>query len=135
MQFGNETPFEDVLKYIKASTSKGKDDPGLPIYVDPLGLQEAEKTLQSTIVMDLEKVPIRTALRLMLRQLSLDYTIEDGILIISTPDQLAELVSRGPMFDLDHYNSVKEAEAAAEKARPNRGMSMMGSGMMSVPAR
>ena len=43
MSFANETPLEDVLKYIKQATT-GPNSSGIPIYVDPLGLQEAEKT-------------------------------------------------------------------------------------------
>src|SRR5262249_41299247 len=38
MNFANETPLDDVLKYIK--TSLGKHDHPIPIYVDPIGLQQ-----------------------------------------------------------------------------------------------
>ena len=48
MSFPNETPLEDVLKYIKQAT-QGPNDAGIPIYVDPQGLQEADKTLTSPI--------------------------------------------------------------------------------------
>ena len=41
MSFPNETPLDDVLKYIKQATMT-PTYPGIPIYVDPLGLQEAE---------------------------------------------------------------------------------------------
>ena len=34
MSFANETPLEDVLKYIKSAT-QGPNDTGIPIYVDP----------------------------------------------------------------------------------------------------
>jgi len=42
MSFANETPLEDVLKYIKSAT-QGPNDTGIPIYVDPVGLQEARR--------------------------------------------------------------------------------------------
>ena len=47
MSFANETPLGDVLTYIKQATFKGKKptDAGIPIYVDPIGLQEAKQTL------------------------------------------------------------------------------------------
>ncbi len=46
MPFANETPLEDVLKYIKQATTT-EQHPGLPIYVDPIGLQEAERSMNS----------------------------------------------------------------------------------------
>src|SRR5207248_1636167 len=48
MSFPNETPLEDVLKYIKSATTSPKDG-GIPIYVDPIGLQEAEKSMSSPV--------------------------------------------------------------------------------------
>ena len=53
MSFPNETPLEDVLKYIKQATQDANYS-GIPIYVDPLGLQEADKTLTSPVSIDLE---------------------------------------------------------------------------------
>ena len=93
MSFANETPLEDVLKYIKSAT-QGPNDSGIPIYVDPVGLQEAEKTMTSPITLDLEGVPLKTTLRLMLKQLGLTYTVKDGLLTItseSSDDQPTEI--------------------------------------------
>jgi tetratricopeptide (TPR) repeat protein len=93
MNFANETPLEDVLKYIKSAT-QGPNDSGIPIYVDPVGLQEAEKTLTSPITLDLEGVPLKTTLRLLLKQLTLTYTVKDGLLTItseSSNDQPTEI--------------------------------------------
>jgi len=83
MSFPNETPLEDVLKYIKQATT-GPGYSGIPIYVDPLGLQEAEKTTSSTVCIDLEGVPLRRTLQLMLSQLDLAYFVDDGILVITS---------------------------------------------------
>ena len=93
MSFANETPLEDVLKYIKSAT-QGASDNGIPIYVDPVGLNEAEKTMTSPITLDLEGVPLKTTLRLMLKQLGLTYTVKDGLLTItseSSDDQPTEI--------------------------------------------
>ena len=50
MVFANATPIDDVFKYIKQATQDGPNDPvALPIYVDPIGLQEAKRSLNSTI--------------------------------------------------------------------------------------
>jgi hypothetical protein len=85
MSFPNETPLEDVLKYVKQATQDASDS-GIPIYVDPLGMQEADKTLTSPVSIDLEGVPLRTTLRLLLKQLGLTYTVKDGFLMITSQE-------------------------------------------------
>ncbi len=51
----------------------------------PQGLQDADKAIDSTIAIDLEGIPLRVTLNLLLRQLGMDYYVEDGILNISAP--------------------------------------------------
>jgi hypothetical protein len=82
MSFANETPLEDVLKYIKAATQRANDN-GIAIYVDPEGLAKMNKTMSSPVSLDVEGVPLRTTLRLLLKQLGLVYTVKDGLLTIS----------------------------------------------------
>ena len=67
MSFANETPLDDVLKYIKQATTT-KTYGEIPIYMDPFGLQEAERSLNSTIQIDLDGVPLRRTLQLVLTQ-------------------------------------------------------------------
>jgi hypothetical protein len=83
IQFPDKTPLEDVLKYIRAAT-QGPNDNGIPIYIDPVGLQEAKKTMQSLVILDLEGMPLRTTLALMLKQLGLRYEVRDGLLRITS---------------------------------------------------
>jgi RNA polymerase sigma factor (sigma-70 family) len=86
MSFPMETPLEDVLKYIKLNTqSEELDLPnGIPIYVDPVGLQEADKTMTSQVILDLEGVSLRRSLQLILRLLGLIYyVLEDGVVLIT----------------------------------------------------
>ncbi len=57
MSFASETPLEDVLKYIKQATTvegpQGKPgSPGIPIYVDPKGLKEAEVELSAPVMLE-----------------------------------------------------------------------------------
>ncbi len=85
MSFPYDTPLEDVLKYIKQAT-QGPSGSGIPIYVDPVGLQEAEKTLTSPVKLDLEGIPLRRTLQLLLKQLGLGYFVDDGILVISSQE-------------------------------------------------
>ena len=88
MSFPQETPLDDVLKYIRSNTeSKEQGLPsGIPIYVDPLGLNAAERTQQSPVVIDLEGVPLRTALYLVLNQMGLTYGVGGGVLVITGVD-------------------------------------------------
>jgi len=76
-----EPPLEEVLKHVKDAT-KGADGKRLSIYVDPQALQEAEKTMSSPVVIDLEDVPLRFSLRLVLKQLGLAYCVRDGVVMI-----------------------------------------------------
>jgi hypothetical protein len=120
MSFPNETPLEDVLKYIKSAT-QGPNDTGIPIYVDPVGLNEAEKTMTSPVTLDLEGVPLKTTLRLLLKQLGLTYTVKDGLLTItseSSEDQPTE-IRVYPVADL----------AIIPLSLMGGGMGMMGGGM------
>lgn len=82
--FPKETALEDVLKSIRAALQgKQKGDSGVPIYVDPIALQEAEHTMKSTVQWDQEGVPIATSLRLMLAQVGLAYRVTlDGLVVI-----------------------------------------------------
>ena len=73
---------------------------GIPIYVDPAGLQKAHQTVLSTITMDFEGVPLRTTLRLLLRQLGLRYEVGDGLLTITSGT--AAPVSTEPYLRIGH---------------------------------
>ena len=102
MRFPKETSLEDVLKYIKKATT-GADGKGIPIYIDPIGLQECEKSLTSTIQIDVEGVPLRTTLHLCLKQLGLTYEVKDGYLMITSDvaDDVL-LVSEDPFLIVGH---------------------------------
>jgi tetratricopeptide (TPR) repeat protein len=96
MKFATETPLEDVKKYIQDATQDETAGlpTGIPIYVDPQGLQDADKTMASTISIDLEGIPLKTTLRLLLNQLGMTYTVKDGLLTITskeTDDQPTEI--------------------------------------------
>ncbi len=89
MHFRDETMLEDVIKHIE-QTTKDADGKIVPIYLDPIGLQEAEKTPQSVVKLDLSGIPLKTTLDLCLKQLALAYMIRDGVLVI-TSEESAEI--------------------------------------------
>src|SRR5215218_8713095 len=135
MSFANETPLEDVLKYIKSATT-GANDNGIPIYVDPVGLQEAEKTMTSPVTLDLEGVPLKTTLRLMLKQLGLTYSVKDGLLTITaenSEDQPTE-IRVYPVADLAIIPLSLMGGGGGGGGMGGMGGGMGGMGMMSVPA-
>ena len=84
MSFKVDTPLSDVIDYVRKGTSGAAFRDGIPIYVDPQGLQDADKTLASTVSIDLHNIPLRTSLRLLLRQINLTYVIRDGLLTITS---------------------------------------------------
>ncbi|APW62017.1 mucoidy inhibitor MuiA family protein [Paludisphaera borealis] len=86
MRFPKETPLEDVLKYIKTATTGPAFPEGVPIYLDPIGLSEAEKTTTSPVSIDLAQVPLRTSLNLLLGQIGMAYQIRDGVLKITSQE-------------------------------------------------
>jgi RNA polymerase sigma factor (sigma-70 family) len=88
MSFARPTSLEEVLRYIKSSAAQGHGR--LPIYVDPKGLKDIDAALDSKVTMDLEGVPLKTSLRLMLKQLGLAYCVRDGVLIISSVEGIRE---------------------------------------------
>ena len=89
MPFAKETKLEDVLKYVHDNTKSPAFPDGVPIYVDPAGLSEAEKTPASVVSIDLAHVPLRSSLKLLLDQLNLTYRVGDGVLKIVYPDEVA----------------------------------------------
>ena len=103
MSFADPTPLEDVLKYIKQATTT-PNYAGIPIYVDPMGLEEATATLDSTVTLDLEGVPLKTTLRLMLKQIGLAYCVRDGVLIISSVQGINEEL-REAQSEIDALNT------------------------------
>jgi hypothetical protein len=101
MRFAVETPLDDVLKYIKQATTT-PDYPGLPIYVDPIGLQEAERSLNSTVQIDLEGIRLNETLRLCLEQLGLTYEVKAGHLWITNEDDYPEPDLEDPFLIVGH---------------------------------
>ena len=58
----------------------------------PSGLEETKRSLNSTILVDLEGVPLKTTLRLMLDQLGLACVVKDGRLVIHSREGIGKLL-------------------------------------------
>ncbi len=113
MNFPSDTPLEDVKKYIEQSTQDEKAGipVGIPIYVDPQGLQDADKTMASTIVINLEGMPLHLTLDLILKQLNLGYFVNNEGLLIVTHREESD-VSANPTLQI-----LKEMEALKAEIR------------------
>jgi RNA polymerase sigma factor (sigma-70 family) len=109
MSFAKETPLAEVLEYIKKSVSaKHGGSSTIPIYVDPVGLKKVERNLDSVVVIDLNGAPLKTSLRLILKQLGLAYCVRDGVLIISSTQGIREELSEAAreLFGTEERDNV-----------------------------
>jgi hypothetical protein len=77
-----KTSLEDVFKLIASATRRGTNDRRIPIYVDPMSLVEAEKTLATPVSFTAKGEPLRSALNRLLKSLSLTYTVKDGFILV-----------------------------------------------------
>ncbi|WP_165252118.1 mucoidy inhibitor MuiA family protein [Paludisphaera soli] len=88
MRFPQETPLEDVLKYVRTAGAGPAFPEGLPLYVDPIGLNEADKTSTSPVTIDLAGVPLGTSLNLALKQIGLGWMVRGGVLQITSQEAI-----------------------------------------------
>jgi hypothetical protein len=77
-----------LLREIKWVTRNGVLWDGIPIFVDPIGLQEAGQTMNSPVTVSSEVVPIRKALEDALGQLKLCYVVKDGWILITSKESI-----------------------------------------------
>ncbi len=111
VRFPNETPLEEFLKFVQVQSQSPELPTGIPIYVDPVGLQEAEKTLQSPIILDVGSIPLRTSVKLALRQLGLVYRVKDGFMKIDYEDS----EGGGESLILELQNKAEQGELTPEE--------------------
>ena len=80
------TSLELVIKDLRGQTACAWLPDGIPFYIEPIGLQEAERTMSSEVTIDLDDIPLEVTLRLCFRQLGMVYVIKDGLLWITSED-------------------------------------------------
>jgi hypothetical protein len=90
--FPTETPLENVLAYLQQATARPPDVPCIKILLVPDGLKEAQQSLASPILVDLEGVPLKTTLRLLFDQLGLGCVVKDGRLVIHSRQGISKLI-------------------------------------------
>src|SRR4029079_4123995 len=90
-----ETPLKDVVEQMAT-------DYGIPIQLDKTALDEVGVNEDQPVNVNLHNVSLRSALRLMLKNLQLTYIIQDEVLMITTPDAAQKnlVVKVYPVADL-----------------------------------
>ena len=76
-----ETPLEDAVGYLR-------DYHGIEIQVDGRALGDIGVGTDTPVTRNLKGISLRSALRLMLRELDLTYIIDNGALLITTPEEI-----------------------------------------------
>lgn len=121
MPFAEETRLEDVLKYLRAKLAEG-DKPRISIYLDPVGLQEAEKTCESPVTLEADAVPVATALSLVLKQLGMEYRIQDdGIVVITSMSSSADEYDLQALLASEIFQLRQEIYALRSELATQRG--------------
>ena len=86
MSFANETSLEDIFKNVK----KSHGEPGVSRWHSDLCRPDrtsgSGETMTSTVTIDVQQVPLRTSLKLLLNQLGLAYQVKDGLLKITSEE-------------------------------------------------
>ncbi len=75
-----DTPLESVVSDLREQYK-------LPILLDETALEELGIPTDSTVTFEMQGITLRSALRLMLRNLELTYIIRDEVLLITTPEE------------------------------------------------
>jgi len=90
-----ETPLQDVVDYLK-------DLHGIEIQIDHRALEDVGIGSDTPITRNLKGITLRSALRLMLKEMDLTYVVRDEVLQITTPEEAeSELTTKVyPVADL-----------------------------------
>jgi hypothetical protein len=88
LTYADGAALEDVLKELKRRTTGKKLPSGVPIYVDPIGLQEANVTMASPVKRPVQAIQrtVGEHLRRVLGPLALTYEVKDGFLMITSTE-------------------------------------------------
>ena len=80
-----ETPLQDAVDYLK-------DFHSIEIQLDEKALEEAAVGSDTPVTGTLRAISLESALNLMLRRLDLTYLVRNGVLLISTPEAVANMI-------------------------------------------
>ena len=111
--FVEETPFSEVLKFIKRAAEESSPGSALSLYLDPVGLFEADRTEESSVKLAIEGLNLEDSLHLICDQLGLSVEIRDnGLVYIDNKDSDKPTVESFPETVLDQL-SILQVEVQA----------------------
>jgi hypothetical protein len=92
VDYTDKSTLEDVLKQIRVLSR------GIPIYIDPIGLQEAEQSLIAPIQPPFPQrdLPLQEQLHRILKPLGLAFSVKRGFLMITSEVSMDESVEQEP---------------------------------------
>jgi len=80
-----DTPLSDVIAYLR-------DRHKIEIQVDQKALSDVGIGTDTAVTKKIKAVPLRSALKLVLRELDLTFTVHDGVLLITTPEHAESML-------------------------------------------
>jgi hypothetical protein len=94
LDYADGAPLDQLLKEVRKQTTMApkpaKPWAGIPIYVEPIGMQEAERSMNSTVKRppSADTLTLGEHLRRVLEPLGLGYEVKAGFLMISSKESL-----------------------------------------------
>jgi len=80
-----ETPLDQIAKFVQ-------DFAGINVVLDQIGLDEAGVNSDEPVSLQLEDIPLKSAMKLMLGPLELAYLIKDDVLLITSKEKAESLL-------------------------------------------
>ena len=123
LNYADGTALDDLLKEVKRTTTAlkpAKPWAGIPIYVDPIGLQEAERSMNSTVRRppSADRLALGEHLRRILEPLGLAYVVKEGFLMISSKESFDEPVGDDVAPYLQYRDVLRCARPGCGPQRP-----------------
>jgi serine/threonine protein kinase len=97
VRLSHKVTLKEAVEHVKSLT-RGNNDTAIPIVFDPPDSQDVQKAKATLVMMDVEHVPLRTSLRLLLAQAGLEFSIRKGILFINKTDGAGRMMGASEMM-------------------------------------
>jgi hypothetical protein len=120
----NETPLNDVLKFIGTKVST-------QFYLDPKSLADAVIATDTPITLQLRQVPAEMALDLILQALQAGYTVRSGVIIVRTQTDLKQDMETN-VYHVSHEAAQRLAEIIPITVATDTWNTVGGAGSMAV---
>jgi hypothetical protein len=109
LNYADGTSLADFLKEMKRATAAlklPKPWAGIPIYVDPIGLHEAERSMNATVRRppSADMLPLGKHLQHILEPLGLGYEVKGGFLMITSKEAIDAPIDR----EVDPYLQYRD---------------------------